>query len=169
QNESRSSYQGASFALNRRLANEIAFSGSYTISKTSDDASDFDEQPQDPYDLRAERSVSANDQRHRFVFSGIFDLPFGDEEERGGVGAKIFGNVETAPILIIGSGRPVDPLVGFDANHNGAFPLSSRPLSFSRNILHTSNQVELDLRVLKYFRVGEHGKLDLVAESFNLL
>ena len=31
------------------------------------------------------------------------------------------------------------------------------------------NQVQLDLRILKYFVVGEHGKLDLVAESFNLL
>ena len=25
------------------------------------------------------------------------------------------------------------------------------------------------MRVLKFFKVGEHGKLDLVAESFNLL
>ena len=45
----------------------------------------------------------------------------------------------------------------------------SRPLALSRNALRTSNQVQLDLRILKYFMVGEHGKLDLVAESFNLL
>lgn len=25
------------------------------------------------------------------------------------------------------------------------------------------------MRILKYFMIGEHGKLDLVAESFNLL
>jgi hypothetical protein len=60
-------------------------------------------------------------------------------------------------------------VVGIDANHSGAFPLSSQPLGFARNVLYTSNQVELDLRLLKYFKVGEHGKLDLVAESFNLL
>ena len=71
---------GISIALNRRLADEVEFSGSYTFSKTLDDASDFAQQPQNPYDVRAERSVSANDQRHRFVFSGTFD-PFGDEEE----------------------------------------------------------------------------------------
>lgn len=26
----------------------------------------------------------------------------------------------------------------------------------------------LDLRVLKFFKVGEHGKFDIVAEAFNL-
>ena len=173
QNKSSSTYHGVSFALNRRLANEIEFSGSYTFSKTLDDTSDFTEQPQNPYDIPAERAVSANDQRHRFVFSGTFDLPFGDEDEGGkkpiGVFDKLFGNIETAPILTIGSGRPIDPLVGSDANHNGALPLLSRPVGIARNALHTSKQVELDLRLLKYFKVGEHGKLDLVAESFNLL
>ena len=83
--------------------------------------------------------------------------------------AKLFGNIETAPILTIGSGRPVNPLTGFDANRSGAFPLSSRPRGFGRNSLETQTQAELDLRVLKFFKVGEHGKLDIVAESFNLL
>ena len=32
-----------------------------------------------------------------------------------------------------------------------------------------SAQVQFDLRVLKFFKVGEHGKLDFVVESFNLL
>ncbi len=172
QHESSSTYDGLSLSVNRRLANEIEFSGSYTLSNAIDDASDFNEQPQNPYSVRAERALSANDQRHRFVFSGTFDLPFGDEEEGRkptGLMAKVFGNIETAPILTVGSGRPINPLIGFDANHNGAFPLSSRPLGFSRNALHTSNQVKFDLRVLKYFKIGEHGKLDFVAESFNLL
>lgn len=159
-------------ALNRRLADDIEFSGSYTLSKAVDDASDFDEQPQNPFDLAAERALSANDQRHRFVFSGTFDLPFGDEDEGkkpSGWVARLFGNIETAPILTIGSGRPVNPLTGFDANRSGAFPLSSRPSGFGRNSLKTGTQAELDLRVLKFFKVGEHGKLDVVAESFNLL
>jgi Carboxypeptidase regulatory-like domain/TonB dependent receptor len=171
QNESSSTYRGVTFAMNRRLADEIEFSGSYTLSKTLDDASDFDEQPQNPYALRAERALSSNDQRHRFVFSGTFDLPFGETEgtKQPGTLGKLFRNIEAAPILIVGSGRPINPLNGFDANHNGAFPLSSRPLDFARNTLHTSTQVEVDLRLLKYFKIGEHGKLDFVAEAFNLL
>jgi hypothetical protein len=159
-------------SLNRRLSNEIEFSGSYTISKAIDDASDFSEQPENPYRLHAERALSANDQRHRLVFSGTFDLPFGEEEsgkKSSGAIAKLFGNIEAAPILVIGSGRPINPLTGFDANRSGAFPLSSRPLGFGRNSLSARTHVQLDLRVLKFFKIGEHGKLDFVVESFNLL
>jgi hypothetical protein len=172
ENHASSIYHGLSLSLNRRLSNEISFSGSYTISKAIDDASDFNEQPDDPYLLHAERALSSNDQRHRFVFSGTFDLPFGDEEEgkkSSGLIDKLFGNIEAAPILIIGNGRPINPLTCFDANRSGAFPLSSRPLGFGRNSLVTPSQVQFDLRVLKFFKIGKHGKLDFVAESFNVL
>jgi TonB dependent receptor/Carboxypeptidase regulatory-like domain len=172
ENHAGSVYHGLSVSLNRRLSNEISFSGSYTFSKAIDDASDFNEQPENPYSLHAERALSANDQRHRFVFSGTFDLPFADDEEgkkSSGAIAKLFGNIEAAPILIIGSGRPINPLTGFDANRSDAFPLASRPLGFSRNSLVTPSQVQFDLRVLKFFKIGEHGKLDFVAESFNVL
>ena len=172
ENHASSVYNGLSLSLNRRLSNEISFFGSYTFSKAIDDASDFNEQPESPYSLPAERALSSDDQRHRFVFSGTFDLPFGDEEngkKSSGVVNKVFSNVEVAPILIIGSGRPINPLTGFDANRSGAFPLSSRPLGFGRNSLATASQVQFDLRVLKFFKIGEHGKLDFVVESFNLL
>jgi hypothetical protein len=172
ENHATSAYNGLSISLNRRLSNEIEFSGNYTLSKATDDASDFNEQPNNPYFLQGERALSANDQRHRFVFSGTFDLPFGDEDEGkkpSGLSSEILGNIEAAPILTIGSGRAIDPLTGFDANRTGAFPLSSRPLGFGRNTLKTGTQAQLDLRVLKFFKIGEHGKLDLVVESFNLL
>jgi hypothetical protein len=172
ENHASSVYHGLSLSLSRRLSNEISFSGSYTVSKAIDDASDFNEQPENPYSLGAERALSANDQRHRFVFSGTFDLPFGDEEDgkkSSGVIAKLVGNVEAAPILIIGSGRPIDPLTGFDANRSGALPLSPRAFGLGRNSLATTGHVQFDLRVLKFFKIGEHGKLDFVVESFNLL
>lgn len=172
ENHASSVYDGLSLSLSRRLSNEIELSGSYTLSKAIDDASDFDQQPENPYLLQAERALSSNDQRHRFVFSGTFDLPFGDEDEGKKPTrtiTKLFGNIEMAPILTIGSGRPIDPLTGFDANRSGAIPLSSRPLSFGRNSLRTGTDAQLDVRVLKFFKVGEHGKLDLVVESFNLL
>jgi hypothetical protein len=89
-------------SLNRRLSNEISFSGSYTFSKAVDDASDSNEQPENPYSLHAERALSSNDQRHRFVFSGTLDLPFADQEEgkkSSGLIAKVLGNIEAAPML----------------------------------------------------------------------
>ena len=172
ENHAGSVYHGWSLCLNRRLSNEISFSGSYTFSKAIDDASDFNEQPENPYSLHAERALSANDQRHRLVFSGTFDLPFGDQEDgkkTSDVLDRLFSNIEAAPIIIIGSGRPINPLTGFDANRSDAFPLFSRPFGFGRNSLATPGQVQFDLRVLKFFKIREHGKLDFVVESFNLL
>jgi hypothetical protein len=172
QDRASSTYHGLMLALNRRLANEVEFSANYTLSKTLDDASDFDEQPQNPFDLRAERSLSRNDQRHRFVFSALFDLPFGQIENgkkpKGALPA-ILGNIEVAPILTIASGRPVNPLTSLDFNFNRAWPLSSRPLGRARNSLRTPGFAALDLRVLKFIPVKRgRGKLDLVAEFFNL-
>jgi outer membrane receptor for ferrienterochelin and colicin len=174
QNESSSTYHGLSLTLNRRLANEIAFSASYTFPKALDDGSNFDEQPQNPYSLHAERSFSANDQRHRFVFSGLFDLPIGDEKDRqpgstDNVFTTVFRNIEVAPIFSASAGYPITALVGFDALHSLAYPATARPAGFARNSLRTSSTVNLDLRLVKFFNVKPHGKLDFVAEIFNVL
>ncbi len=167
-----STYQGTSFALNRRMSNELEFSASYTFSKTYDNASDFNEQPQNPFDLASEWALSRQDQRHRLVFNALWELPIGDEEntkqpqQRGWL-TRIFGHIEVAPIFTVDSGRPVDPLTGVD-NGSGAFPLSARPPGFSRNSLKTPLLVNMDFRLLKYFPLGKTAHFDLVAEAFNL-
>jgi len=169
-----STYRGLTLALNKRLSNEFELLASYTLAKATDDASDFDEQPQNPYDLKSERGLSRQDVRHRFVVNALFDLPFGEEEEKGAVSkrdiliGKILGHIEVAPILTFSSGRPVNPLTGADEERSLAFPLVSRPLGMTRNALHTSRFINLDLRALKYFPMGEARRLDLVVEAFNL-
>ena len=168
-----STYQGTSFTLNRRMSNELEFSASYTLSKTFDNASDFDEQPQNPFALSAERARSRQDQRHRLVFNALWELPIGDEEAgqppKDDWLTKIFGHIEIAPIFTLESGRPVNPLTGIDSNGSDAFPLSARPPGVGRNSFTTPMLANVDFRVLKYFPVGKAGKLDLVAEAFNLL
>lgn len=175
QNSASSTYNGVSFTLNRRMSDELAFSGSYTLSKTFDDASDFDEQPQNPFDLRAENAVSRQHQQQRFVFNALWELPIGDEEEKGGKSegstswlTETFSHIEVAPILTLESGRPVNPLTGLDSNQSHAFPLSARPLGLGRNSLKTSTLATMDFRVLKYFPFGGAKRLDVVAEFFNL-
>ena len=138
-----------------------------------DNASDFDEQPANPYDLAGERATSRQDLRQRFVLSSLFDLPFGDEEEETGKEKAnlldtLLGHVEVAPILTLSSGRPVNPLTGADEDHGGAFPLASRPAGLGRNSLLTPGFVNLDLRALKYFPFEGKRRLDLVVEFFNL-
>jgi Carboxypeptidase regulatory-like domain/TonB dependent receptor-like, beta-barrel/TonB-dependent Receptor Plug Domain len=175
QNSATSTYNGVSFTLNRRMSDELAFSASYTLSKTFDDASDFDEQPQNPFDLRAENAVSRQDQQQRFVFNALWELPIGDEEDKGGKPeestgwlTQTFSHIEVAPILTLESGRPVNPLTGLDSNQSHAFPLSARPLVLSRNSLNTPTLATMDFRVLKYFPFGRAKRLDVVAEFFNL-
>ena len=169
-----STYNGLTLALNKRMSNEVELLASYTLSKTTDDASDFDDQPQNPFDLRSERALSRQDVRHRFVVNGLFDLPFGDEEEKGAGSerdiliGKILGHVEIAPIVTFSSGRPVNALTGADEEHSRAFPLASRPSGFARNALRAPGFINFDLRVLKYFPMGDRRKLDLVVEAFNL-
>src|SRR5712664_294827 len=175
QNSASSTYNSVSFTLNRRMSDELAFSASYTLSKTFDDASDFDEQPQSPFDLRTEDAVSRQHQQQRFVFNALWELPIGDEEDKGGKSeentgwlTQTFSHIEVAPILTLESGRPVNPLTDLDSNQSHAFPLSARPLSFGRNSLNTPALATMDFRILKYFPFGGVKRLDLVAEFFNL-
>ncbi|HYK89582.1 MAG TPA: TonB-dependent receptor, partial [Acidobacteriota bacterium] len=170
-----STYQGSSVSLDRRLADELEFSASYTLSKVFDDASDFNEQPENPFDLRAERAPSLQHQQQRFVFNALWDLPIGeDEKNRGAVHDRsllehMLGHIEAAPILTIVTGRPENPMTGLDSNRGQAFPLSPRPRDYGRNSLTTRGQATLDLRVLKYFPLGSPSRrLDLVVEFFNL-
>ncbi len=172
-----STYHGLSLTLNRRLASDVEFSANYTLSKTLDNSSDFDEQPQNPFDLRADRALSRNHQGQRFVFSGVFDLPFGEEEEakpsqHAKAGAKLLdkllAHVELAPIVTLASAMPVNPLTGADSNQGHAFPISSRPLGFSRNSLRAPGLATVDVRLVKYFPLGGIRRLDFVVESFNL-
>jgi outer membrane receptor protein involved in Fe transport len=174
-NSASSTYQGFAISLNRRMADELELSASYTLSKTFDDASDFNEQPQDPFNLRAERALSLQHQQQRFVFNALWDLPIGeDEKDQGqahnlGLVDRIFSHIEMAPILTVSSGRPENPLTGLDWNRAQSFPMSGRPLGFARNSLLTPGLTTLDLRVLKYFPFGiPSRRLDLVVEFFNL-
>jgi hypothetical protein len=154
ENSASSTYNGLTFSLNRRVANDLEFMSSYTLSKTFDDASDFDEQPENPFDLRAERAVSSQHQQQRFAFNALWDLP-------------IPGEIAVDPIITVGTGRPINPLVGLDSNRSDAFPLSTRPLGFGRNSLQTQGMANVDLSVIKTVRLGER-HVDLAAQFFNL-
>jgi len=169
-----STYHGVTLTANRRLSHEIEWAASYTWSHATDTASDFDEQPQNPYALPAELSDSRYDERHRFVASALFDLPIGDEEDRksGQVPRwweRALGGIELAPIVTVGSGRPINPLVGSDVGGTHAFPFTDRPAGFARNSLRLPASASVDLRLLKSVTVKPHGKLDFVVEGFNML
>lgn len=169
-----SRYNGVSFTLNRRMADEFEFSASYTLSKTYDNASDFDEQPQNPFFFGPEWAVSRQHQQQRLVANTLWEVPIGDEEPGKPPSdnwvAKVFGHIELAPIFTVESGRPVNPLTGVDTFGTHSYPLSARPSGLGRNSLRTPMLANMDFRVLKYFPLAfsKTAHLDLVAEGFNL-
>ena len=170
-----SSHNGATFTVNRQFAEDFELMAGYTYSHTIDDASLDTEQPQNPYDPGAERAASLNDQRHRFVLSGLYVVgpDLDDPQDRAkamhpGTLQKIVNGLEFAPILAVNSGFCNNPLTGTDSNREHIYPFAARALGLARNGLKTPAVVSFDLRVLKMVPIWR-GHLDIVAESLNLL
>ncbi|HET8547671.1 MAG TPA: TonB-dependent receptor [Bryobacteraceae bacterium] len=158
----RSSYAGATIAVNRRLAKEVAWLASYTCGRTHDDGSDFDEQPMDPMNIRADWALSRQDQRHRVSASAVFEMPSGE--------LSWLERITMAPILTAGSGRPINALLTTDAYRTGAYPVSARPAGLGRNPFRTKPAITLDVRVMKTIPMQEgRALLQFGVESFNVL
>lgn len=170
-----SNYNGATITLNRQFQDDFELLAGYSYSKTVDDASFDLEQPQNPFDPGAERALSLLDQRHRFTLSGLWLIgpDLGDPADavanaNPGPVMRALTGLEFAPILHVTSGFRANPLTGVDSNRAHVVPFAARPAGYGRNSLSTAPVVDFDLRVLKIipFRAG---RLDIVAESFNLL
>ena len=177
-------YDGFLLSLEKRLSHHSQFRASYTFSKSfnyaNDDQIPFGNGPIDPINLQLEYGPPPNDQRHRFTFSGIFDLPYG---------------IQLAPIFTLASGVPMDILVpdgsqripqlqrnaGGRLFHSGAelntfikqlnsaggFAGQLLPL-VSDNVRFGDSFSSFDLRVAKAFKVGERFTIEPMAEVFNL-
>jgi outer membrane receptor protein involved in Fe transport len=75
---SNSSYNALWVTANKRLSGGLQFNASYTFSKSIDYNSQSSQGVtlQDSYNLRGDRGLSDFDARHRFVISGLYELPF---------------------------------------------------------------------------------------------
>jgi hypothetical protein len=78
---------------------------SYTWSHAIDDSTDLQSTltPQDSYYPALERSNSLFDQRHRFVFSGVYQT---GKLAASGFAGKFFSDWSFAPVVEVASGRP---------------------------------------------------------------
>jgi hypothetical protein len=175
QTEASSSYNGVTLTANRQFTEDFELLAGYTFSKTLDDASSDTAEPQNPCALRGERALSLQDQRHRFVLSGLWVLgPDLDDPAAAAQAAapgpiiRALTGLEFAPILTVSSGFRDNPVTGLDSAREHTYPFTARPLGLARNSLQTPASVDLDLRILKMVAIGR-GHLDIVAESFNLL
>jgi hypothetical protein len=175
QTEASSDYNGATFSINRQFTEDFQLMAGYTLAKSVDDASSDEEQAQNPYERGSERARSLNEQRHRLVLSGLWLLGEDPDDQPKAGGAKkgnrlmsALEGLEFAPIFMVGSGTPQNPMTGADSNREHIYPFASRPLGAGRNSMTTPHRVNFDFRVLKVVPIGR-GRFDIVAESFNVL
>lgn len=155
-------YDGMVVAFNKR-ASWASMRVSYTFSKTIDDAGNFFfSSVQNNFNVRDDRGLSDNDQRHHFVLSGSFEAPRKDNSGltkalRGFQFSYIFSYASRLPFnVLLGSDR------NFDTNNN------DRPAAVGRNTGRGFDFASLDLRVSRRFRLSERAGLDVIAEGFNL-
>jgi len=192
----RTKYDGLLLSVEKRFAKRYQFRASYTLSHSSNYANDdqipFSNGPIDSNDLRREYGPTPNDQRHRFTFSGLVQLP---------------GDIKLSPILSIASSVPIDILLPdgssrvcelqrnagvrqfktgaelnavltqINAAGGSLCPNPDPSTGFKPRVLvplvrddlkFGDNFSSLDLRVSKIFRFGERWTIEPMAEVFNL-
>lgn len=164
---STSTYSGISLSLNRRLSKDWTYLIAWNAGRTRDDASDFDEHPADPANFRLDRALSRQHQAHRLTASGLYETP-----EVDALPAWIrepLEEITIAPILSLGTGRPLNAISSTGAAITGAWPISARPPGMARNAFLTPGQFSIDLRVMKTFPFSnDRSRLQIGIESFNL-
>jgi TonB dependent receptor len=118
-------YHGLTTNLKKRFGNHYEFLASYTFSHAIDDSTDLQSPlaPQDSYLPGLERSTSLFDQRHRLVFSGVYQS---GKLAGAGFTSRFLSNWTVAPIVEVASGRPFNIITGNPDNFQFS-PSTSRP------------------------------------------
>jgi carboxypeptidase family protein/TonB-dependent receptor-like protein len=187
----RSRYDGLNIQLRKRFSNRFTFQTSYVLSRslaytgaTNTSASagfaGLAVNQNRILDI-SELGPTSNDERHRFVFSGVFDLPLG---------------LQFSPIVQLASSRPYTLNQGIDRNGDGInndlfldpatgdivrrgsarggfdIRLVTDPAT-GRSIIVPGDFVSgrtfvTDMRISKYINLGDRAKLGIFFETFNL-
>jgi hypothetical protein len=178
-------YDGMLLNAQKRFSNRYSFNASYTLQKSfnfsNDDQIPFQVPPLNPNNLRLDKGPPPNEERHRFTFQAVFDMPY---------------EFQFSPIYTLASDVPFDiqlpPDIGgtripvlqrnaggrtfrtgsqlnaFINAFNTGRPLASR-LPLVRDDLNLGDSFQsLDVRLTKTFRFTEHFNIQGIAEVFNL-
>ena len=124
-------YHGLTANMRKRFTNHYEFLASYTWSHAIDDSTDLQSTttPQDSYFPGLDRSTSLFDQRHRLVFSGVYQTgKVGDS----GFGNAFLSNWTFAPLIEVASGRPFN-IITSNGDNLQLSSLTGRPNTFVDN------------------------------------
>jgi len=155
-------YHALQTAFTKRFSDQWQASATYTLSRLWDcdplprsglEIVTFEVAP----DLGGECSLATSDQRHRAVFNGIWELPFG---------------FQTSGLYYFGSGERFATSYGGDLRGRGTptTPGRLRPdgTIVPRNDFVGSPIHRMDLRVQKRFALGGSAAVDAALDVFNV-
>ena len=183
----RSRYDGLNISYRRRFSQHFSVNASYVLSRAlayHGAAASYSSAPSNvtnylaPYDF----GPTPSDERHRFVFSGVFDLPFG---------------IRFAPIMQWASARPYNPVQGVDYFGYGTSGTTEQAVllkgnnSYTATSAYTTAQLQsclgsggctiagydsargtpffqLDTRFSKLFKIKESMSLEFFFQAFDL-
>jgi hypothetical protein len=148
-----SQFHGLYLSARKTFSRSFAFDLAYTLSRIENDTDDINFRPVDSRradEEDEEFGPSLNDRRHVLALNGQVRLPFA---------------IDLMPILFLSSGQPLNVVTGGDDNGDTIF--NDRPAGAGRNTERTSGYSQLDLGIIRMFRIGRVA-LEARAEIFNL-
>jgi outer membrane receptor protein involved in Fe transport len=172
-----SRFNGITFEINRRFADNLQFRGAYTLGKVEDtvpdatavvpgNAGDDVKYASNPADFDADRTVGNNDQRHRLVLSGVYNTSGLASGLQGFWGAFV-KDWSFSAIFTAQSGQPYTARVGaVDLNGDGNTRNDIAPGTV-RNQFRLPAIVTFDPRIARDIPIRAT-RLQLIWEAFNL-
>jgi len=173
-----SRYNGLTLELNRRLSGNLQFRAAYTLGKVEDtvpdatavvpgNAGDDVKYASNPANFDTDRTAGNNDQRQRFVLSGVYTTT--------GLAAGLTGFTQAlvrgwsfSAILTAQSGQPYTARVGaVDLNGDGNTRNDIAPGTV-RNQFRLPAMVSFDPRIARDFQLVGPARVQLIWEAFNL-
>ena len=160
----------------RRPRGRLQASLSYTLGKVEDtkpdatavvpgSTTDDAKHASNPANFEADRAPGDNDQRHRVVFSGVWDLGFA--KDAGGIKEAVLGGWSLGWIASGASGQPYSQLIANDVNRDANARNDIVP--GGRNAARLPTTYVVDLRLARKIGIGSRAKLEIIGEAFNLL
>jgi hypothetical protein len=157
----RSQYDGLLINVNKRLSHHFSAGISYTWAKSIDDGPNpsFVLIPQDSLNINAERTISADDVRNRFVGNAVLSSPT--------TGNMFFRDFQLGFILTLQSPQHFTKYAGSDVNGD-VFGSNDRVGLENRNTFKGDTLQSFDLRASRSFTFKENKKIEFIAEVFNI-
>lgn len=170
-----STYNAGFVQISKRLSRNFQVLASYTLAHAIDDEPDFtsvvvgtddSKNAQDTLNPNGQRGRANADIRHRFVFSGIWDIDYASKMTnaalRGALSGYQFGLIANAQ-----SGRPLTIFAGGDPN-NDLNTSTDRAPFVGRNTLNGPSFETVDIRFTRDIKIKERAVLKLMFEGFNI-